>query len=396
MITLRKKDGKIFLIYKPDQADPNWVNASLKDDGEVFLRSKTFTFKSEDLLKFDDESFKEEYVFLFAEIETGNEYYKVLGRRLGISYDVYFHKDIKLSLKYFLAPYNISIFKKIGRLIDSDLYIAGDNTNALSVEDFNGLVKNFPSTYELQKYTDARLSAVLGDYFSSASQVNEKYTQYMNKKVSAQDSQISKIFKELEVEKYKEIIQKLERMLQQPEVFNEKQWQLEILDIVLLLFPKYVYAFENAVVRDAYQNKNRKLDLILVDADGNVDVIEIKKPFDEAIVSSGKYRDNHVPKRELSGSIVQLEKYIFHLSKSGKKGEEKLTEQFKQSLPQSFEIRITNPLGLIIVGRSNNLTNEQKADFEVIKRKYKHLLDIVTYDDLLARLKRIIAAWESR
>jgi hypothetical protein len=39
---------------------------------------------------------------------------------------------------------------------------------------------------------------------------------------------------------------------------------------------------------------------------------------------------------------------------------------------------------------------QQMADFEVIKRKYKNVLDIITYDDLLERLRRIVEACSKR
>lgn len=38
------------------------------------------------------------------------------------------------------------------------------------------------------------------------------------------------------------------------------------------------------------------------------------------------------------------------------------------------------------MGRENNFRLEQKADFEVVKRKYKNVVDIMTYDNLLERL----------
>ena len=40
-------------------------------------------------------------------------------------------------------------------------------------------------------------------------------------------------------------------------------------------------------------------------------------------LAKGQYRGNHVPARELSGSIMQAEKYLFYLSKSGRDGERK-------------------------------------------------------------------------
>ena len=61
--------------------------------------------------------------------------------------------------------------------------------------------------------------------------------------------------------------------------------------------------------------------------------------------------------------------------------------QFANQLPAGIEIKITNPGGIIIMGRGNNLTPNQKLDFEIVKRKYKNIADILTYDDLINRLE---------
>jgi hypothetical protein len=90
---------------------------------------------------------------------------------------------------------------------------------------------------------------------------------------------------------------------------------------------------------------------------------------------------------------MQIEKYIFYLNKWGKKGEEKLTEYYKDELADDFKIKITNPSGIIILGRNKGLTNEQIQDFEVIKRQYKNVIDIMTYDDLIDRLEFTIKQW---
>ena len=42
------------------------------------------------------------------------------------------------------------------------------------------------------------------------------------------------------------------------------------------------------------------------------------------------------------------------------------------------------------MGRGSNLTEAQQRDFEVVKRKYKNIADIITYDDLLRRLDFVI------
>ena len=39
------------------------------------------------------------------------------------------------------------------------------------------------------------------------------------------------------------------------------------------------------------------------------------------------------------------------------------------------------------MGREDTLSTKQKKDFEIVKRKYKSIVDIVTYDELLNRLR---------
>lgn len=178
-------------------------------------------------------------------------------------------------------------------------------------------------------------------------------------------------------------------MLGNTDAYNETEWQNEILQIIQFLYPKYIKAFREAPVWDSLANKDRSIDFLLVDASGYVDAVEIKKPFAECIVTSNTYRDNHVPMRELSGTIMQLEKYIYHLNRWGQTGEKKLNERYADQLPTEISLKIVNPSGMIIMGRDHNLTAEQRTDFEVIRRKYRHVVEIMTYDDLLRRLKII-------
>ena len=45
------------------------------------------------------------------------------------------------------------------------------------------------------------------------------------------------------------------------------------------------------------------------------------------------------------------------------------------------------------MGRKKGMSKKQQQDFEVIKRKYKNIIDIITYDDLLERLGFTISQW---
>ena len=71
---------------------------------------------------------------------------------------------------------------------------------------------------------------------------------------------------------------------------------------------------------------------------------------------------------------------------------EKVTSTLSTHVAEGFPIQILNPQGILLLGRSNEFTSQQRSDFELIKRQYKHIADIMTYDDLLSRLKNIITA----
>ncbi|GAB7269499.1 hypothetical protein DZS_08920 [Dickeya ananatis] len=98
---------------------------------------------------------------------------------------------------------------------------------------------------------------------------------------------------------------------------------------------------------------DRFIDIGLVDSSGNLDIIEVKKPFDDKILRRTKYRGNSIPTSELSGGIMQAEKYLFHLAKWGTKGEENLTkkiylhappwDEYSYFVPQSYHHCWTRP-----------------------------------------------------
>lgn len=397
MIQILITGNNLILRYSTD--DP-WTLGSLRNNKEVRLKKTSFTFLKKDLsdqsqIVAGDEGGVEEVDFVLG-ILTDDEYFKIEGRKLGIPQDIFIKKDIEISERFFVGVRNTSIFQKISRVVIEDIFIGGSKSEAVPIEEFEQLLKDFPNAYEINKYIDARLASVLGNYFDSTSNVEEKYRRYMNKRQSIKGEDLPEFLKEGEVIKYEAILEKLELMLVNQDKYNEKQWQKEILQIILLLYPKYIYAFEEAPVRDHYQSKDREIDFLLIDANGNTDIIEIKRPLDEKIITKGRYRDNYIPLRELSGTVMQIEKYIFHLNKSGQNGENKLTTKYKSKLPTDFKIKITNPGGMIIMGRDNLLSRDQMDDFEVVKRKYKNVIDIITYDDLTRRLKSIITAWKNR
>lgn len=391
MIKFKKKRKEIILSYSSDYPGPEWVYHELKTTGNVTV-SKVFRFSRRDLISSPPEDDEVKYVD-FKVARRSGDYYCFPKDVLSLDNDLYIHKDIKLERKLFVAERGISIFQKIDRLIKGSVYVGGDSEDSIPESVYYDLLKKFPNTYELNRYASARISSILSSYMETKEDYEEKYQKYMNGKASKEGVDLTIQLSELEVVKYTKLLEKLNSMLEDEISYSESQWQEELLQIILLLYPKYIYVFKEAPLRDTYNNSDRRIDYLLVDSSGNTDIIEIKKPFEKCIVTNRTYRDNFIPLRELSGTVMQIEKYIFYLNKWGRKGEEKLTNCYKDSISEGFEIKVTNPSGIIIMGRNNEMSIEQKQDFEVIKRKYKNVIDIITYDDLLQRLEFTIERW---
>jgi len=395
MIDFRKQEDLLLLTYESDNGI-SWLMDKFKNDKNYVLK-KVYNLNSNDIYEtdkeesVDDDLFYEEVVeFIFAKLEK--DYYKIKRGILVNNFDIYFHKDFEFENKFFVANKEISIFKKIGELTSESIIIGGNSLEAISEIDFRGIIKGFPSNYEMKLYSEARVGNVIKEFFSSTKNAQKKFETYIDKKATTKGENLVQLFSDAELFKYQTILKKLQIMLRSEFTYSENQWQDEILQIILLLYPKYFLVFKEAPIKASYNKETnirdeKFIDILLVDSDGNIDIVEIKKPSDFSLMTKGLYRSNHIPLRELSGTVMQIEKYIYYLNRWGENGEEELTKKYEEEIPTGFEIKITNPKGFIIMGRESNLSTEQKKDFEVVKRKYKNVIDIISYDDLLTRLK---------
>lgn len=388
MVSIQKHGHQLILKYSPEYHVDNWIDEKLQNEEDFSIKS-IFHLNKEFLIeKISDDFEGPEFHFKIGELVE--DYYKVYNEILGLTNDFYFHKDIEICVDHFHVQSRTSLLLQIDRFVNSATYIGGDREDILPYKAFEHLIEIFPTSHEITLYRYAKVTSILKNYFDNIADKEENYKNYINKKVPPIKSELRKTFQEVDILKYETLLEKLQQMLANEITYSEKQWQEEILQIILLIFPKYIAVFEEVQFKDIYNNKTRRLDYGLIDFMGNLDLIEIKIPFDKSIVSVNPYRDNHIPNRDLSGTIMQIEKYIYYLNKTGIAGERRLTEKYKEQLPENLEIKITNPNGMIIMGRDTNLTKEQLSDFEIIKRKYKNVIDIFTYDDLLRRMKIMI------
>lgn len=395
MIKLSKKDNQLLLIYQSDRyTDARWIDEKLQQDSAVTLR-RTFTFSSAELVTQDapsDEVNDGERVFLLGVLEE--DYYKISKEILGLKHDLLLDGDMKIAAGTFIAHRDISVFSKIDDLIEEPIIVGGINESAIPLADFELLLKTFPTSTELTHYARTRIARVLKDYFGTISDAESQLNYHLNRKKKLPIESRDTIVSNFELQKFEYVYVELESMLADADSYTEKNWQTKILKLLLFVFPKYIAVLENVHIKDFYSKPNqvtdRYIDLMLVDANGSVDIIEVKKPFSNALISRHRYRDNYTPRKELAGSVMQAEKYLFHLNKWGRAGEHEIHNKRKGELPTEIELKITNPKAMILLGRDNDFDGDHRFDFEIIRRKYANMLDIMTYDDLLRRVANII------
>lgn len=409
MISFSDDGNQVVLVYQSEQSDPKWLDDKLASDGEHTL-VRTFTVRAKDKLdattRQDEFSQEDDDTRRYVIGTVGNEYRLIRKDVLGLKHDLLLADSVPLRKQTFVAERNISIFRRIDDLVAEQIVVGGSRPGAIPVEEFTRLLHNFPTSTELTKYSWARVTRVLREYLETMSDAEQKLADYMERRARAGPSargeahgRIS-LASELELEKFTYVRDRLAEMLDDADSYLEATWQAAVADLFLLIFPQYVAVLHNVRVKERYSNESRStdryIDLMLVSANGCVDIIEIKKPFERGLVSKGQYRDNHIPVRELSGSLMQSEKYLFYLSKAGREGERKITEKHAADLPTGLEIRIVNPKAIVLAGRDHKLTTQEKFDFEFVRRKYSNVVDIISYDDLLRRLDNIITALTKR
>jgi hypothetical protein len=414
-VYLFKVDGETLVFEYWAERDFNWVRHELDAHQEVTI-AKVFHFTSDDLIgdlpeylrSFGDEEDtqdeEKEIVgrsFTFSMGTVNEEYYRIKKSVLGTRHDVLLGREIELERRIFSAHRDISIFKNIDAVVNQPIAVGGPNENCLPLEAFEELLRKFPTSTELTRYSRARVHNILKDYFGTMSDAEQQYQTYLTRRRKAgrtlkRNTQLYA----LEVEKFEFIRDRITEMLVEEQGYAEKDWQKLMVDFLLIIFPKYVAVLENVQVKDFYSTpgttKNRYIDFALVDAAGNLDIIEIKKPSEDGLLATAQYRDNYVPRYALSGTIMQTEKYLMHLNKWGVLGERALTTKYANQLPAGLSVKVTNPKGLVITGRSKRFDPKQQFDFDILRRKYANVVDIITYDDLLGRLENLITLFRAR
>lgn len=393
-IEFERKDGELILILAPERIYTAEILDALNTKGKwVISRSFTVTkqnFRSEDA---------EQNELRFCIGTVYDEYTLIDNNVVETTHNFYFSNTIKLKKQYFVAYRNISILSKIDNEVDNDVYIGGNNQSGyIPFETFNFLIKKFPKTAELDYYAHARIATIVKEFFPCAEEHEVRFDQFLKKQdrslaitFSANHQTLLQENAAIELLQFSNIRNWLSNLLNQEQTISEQIWQEQIHGVLRLLYPKYLAGIREVVIKGVDRHDKRP-DFFLVDANGYIDILEIKKPSIQLLTKQSSYRNNYVPVRELAGAIQQVEKYVYCLNTWGREGEQELQKQLSYKLPESITLKIVNPQGILLLGRSKDFTFQQRTDFELIKRQYKHIAEILTYDDLMQRIDNIISA----
>ncbi|RWT31785.1 Shedu immune nuclease family protein [Aeromonas caviae] len=396
-ISIIKENNYLVFSYQPEMGI-EWINERLGNKEPVIIK-RSLHVTIDNVYEPPEDSFYPTYDdSLLIKVGTLNEenYYQLDSNIFNLTNRVFIHRDCDITEKHFILLGRFSLFKKLSSIARTDVYIGGENKDAIPFKEYRTLTNRIPNRTEINHYIDARINSTFKEHIESKVDLEERYNRFLDKKINAVAINNFPSLNQYEIDKYTLIRNTLKEMLDDALTYSEHQWQDKILEIIILLYPKYILAFKEVSVKNIYTDKKKRIDIMLVDTSGFIDIIEIKKPFDDCLLRQATYRDNYIPAHGLVGTIMQVEKYIYLLSKSGLAIEQELTKKYQNKIPNTLSIKVANPQGLIIMGRENTMTPEQKSDLAIIKRKYKSIVDIISYDELLSRLDITISQLTSK
>lgn len=250
-IEFEKNNPDLSLIYVPDLFRSNglWLPEKLKGK-QSHCFYNTFTISEENRYTFNEQDISpddmsEGVISKFFIGRLVGDYYHLDRKVLSIDFDLYIHQDIEFTKRLFIAEKEISIFKEFKRLrLNNEVYIGGENPNSLSESEFDNLIKQFPSSYELRKYSASRVCSVLRDNLDIKFDAELSYNKYMKKRIKTKSSDLPSFFQDTEIQKYDFLLEKLQTMLSDQISYTEDKWQEEISQFILLLHPKYIRVFK--------------------------------------------------------------------------------------------------------------------------------------------------------
>lgn len=182
----------------------------------------------------------------------------------------------------------------------------------------------------------------------------------------------------LESQKRMRAVQEFEEMLEQNLV--EYDWQKWFTENNWVLGSEYVRVLEERAL-----DTENIVDYFMEAYDGFLDVIEIKRP--EGGLQFWRERTDHgnvIPHADLVAAVTQATNYIYEVER------EMNSDKF---LERTGRVPVVKPRAVLIFGRSNDWSPDQKKAYRLLNASY-HNLTVLTYDHVLERAKRMLGRVE--
>ena len=300
---------KVYLEYTPDYLNNESLDKIFKGGSRPYLVGGTFNLirgedYADDVMK-DDSG--EPYSIVTEIGHKEGSHYIIPSPVLSDDYSLLVDEKCSDEAKRLLEHY------KFGDCIRTLFYIEGKDvcigrgSDEISPELLKSCLKGFPSTNEIRSYKRMKLEKILSADMDVGTKQTRHFERYYTQK---QPTLIDTIVlnKEVEIEKYRSIVEFLKKMMSEMDLYKESDWRDEIIKILPLIFPQYIF-FTKECWLGKSRDHGRRVDFAMVDSAGYLDLIEIKKP-DLQIFASRVPRNNHVPSNDVVDAIAQIENYV--------------------------------------------------------------------------------------
>jgi hypothetical protein len=165
---------------------------------------------------------------------------------------------------------------------------------------------------------------------------------------------------------------------------SEAWWQTFVRGNILLIQQGYIKAIEKMNVA---VGNTKYPDFLLVTHDSFLDILEIKKPG-TPLLKHDPGRNNYFWDNEVSRAVIQVENYISYITTKAADVRNFIMDEYK------IDLKVVRPRGIILVGDARALdSNKEKNDLRLLSQGLKSI-SIVTYDELLTRLRNYIKVLE--
>lgn len=171
-------------------------------------------------------------------------------------------------------------------------------------------------------------------------------------------------------------VAEFERLLQQDE--TEHEWQRWFTTNDWVLGSEFVRILDERHIDTA-----NIADYLMQAYDGFLDIIEIKRPGG-GLKFWSEHRDhaNVVPSSELVAAVAQAAAYIYEVEREANS---------VKFLDKTSGVPTVKPRCILLFGRSQDWNEAERKAYRILNASY-HNLSIMTYDHVLTRAQRMLAA----